>query len=308
MNEIRILNEQEVLGKQFKVYGTPDNPLFIAKDVAEWIDYAYKDNRHIHRDISKMLSTVDDEEKKKYTLKLGGEDCSHGGIRKNTGIWFLTEDGLYEVLMQSRKPIAKKFKKEVKNILKTIRKTGGYINNSDLMINTYFSQASDEHKVLVKGLLENIENQQQKIVKLSDDNKKLETDNKQLDTDNKALSGKLLDWADRDRINAGIRKLAASTGIKFGDMYKELYKNIEYSHKIYLNSRMERDKNKKKNASCLDYVRDDEWAKILKTFCAMCEAYGKSPKDMMQQTTPKDKLSVADNCSNDNKYAWLDNM
>ncbi len=204
----------------------------------------------------------------------------------------MTEDGLYEVLMQSRKPIAKKFKKEVKNILKTIRKTGGYINNSDLMINTYFSQASDEHKVLVKGLLENIENQQQK----------------QLDTDNKALSGKLLDWADRDRINAGIRKLAASTGIKFGDMYKELYKNIEYSHKIYLNSRMERDKNKKKNASCLDYVRDDEWAKILKTFCAMCEAYGKSPKDMMQQTTPKDKLSVADNCSNDNKYAWLDNM
>ncbi|WP_300854391.1 BRO family protein, partial [uncultured Clostridium sp.] len=32
--------------------------------------------------------------------------------------WFLTEDGLYEVLMQSRKPIAKAFKKEVKKILK----------------------------------------------------------------------------------------------------------------------------------------------------------------------------------------------
>ncbi|MGG1846180.1 BRO family protein [Bacillus wiedmannii] len=28
--------------------------------------------------------------------------------------WLLTEDGLYEVLMQSRKPIAKIFKKEVK--------------------------------------------------------------------------------------------------------------------------------------------------------------------------------------------------
>ena len=34
---------------------------------------------------------------------------------------------MYEVLMQSRKPIAKQFKKEVKNILKQIRKTGGYI-------------------------------------------------------------------------------------------------------------------------------------------------------------------------------------
>ena len=34
--------------------------------------------------------------------------------------WFLTEDGLYEVLMQSRKPIAKQFKKEVKKTLLTI--------------------------------------------------------------------------------------------------------------------------------------------------------------------------------------------
>ena len=34
----------------------------------------------------------------------------------------LTEDGLYEVLMQSRKPIAKQFKKEVKTLLKNIRK------------------------------------------------------------------------------------------------------------------------------------------------------------------------------------------
>ncbi|HHT7190021.1 TPA: BRO family protein [Bacillus cereus] len=35
---------------------------------------------------------------------------------------FVTEDGLYEVLMQSRKPIAKSFKKEVKrsNALKSI--------------------------------------------------------------------------------------------------------------------------------------------------------------------------------------------
>ena len=39
----------------------------------------------------------------------------------NTSATFLTEDGLYEVLMQSRKPIAKSFKKEVKKILKQIR-------------------------------------------------------------------------------------------------------------------------------------------------------------------------------------------
>ncbi|WP_244961100.1 BRO family protein [Bacillus paramycoides] len=39
-----------------------------------------------------------------------------------TATWFLTEDGLYEILMQSRKTIAKEFKKEVKrsNALKSI--------------------------------------------------------------------------------------------------------------------------------------------------------------------------------------------
>lgn len=42
----------------------------------------------------------------------------------------LTESGLYEVLMQSRKPIAKQFKKGVKAILKEIRKTGGYISTT----------------------------------------------------------------------------------------------------------------------------------------------------------------------------------
>lgn len=46
----------------------------------------------------------------------------------NQQVWFLTEGGLYEVLMQSRKPIAKQFKKGVKQILHEVRTTGGYIS------------------------------------------------------------------------------------------------------------------------------------------------------------------------------------
>lgn len=42
-------------------------------------------------------------------------------------MWLLTESGLYEVLMQSRKPIAKEFKKGVKKILHEIRTVGGYL-------------------------------------------------------------------------------------------------------------------------------------------------------------------------------------
>lgn len=110
-NSLEIINEQEVLGKEFKVYGTFENPMFLARDVAEWLGMDASKNTN------QMLAKVDEDEKQISPLHYKGQ------IRE---MWFLTEDGLYEVLMQSRKPIAKQFKKEVKKILKEIRKTGSY--------------------------------------------------------------------------------------------------------------------------------------------------------------------------------------
>ena len=115
--ELKIINEQEVLGKNFKIYGSIDEPLFLAKDIAEYIDYSKTSKGYY--DVSGMLRTVDKDEKQKIRTTINNPSGSD--------LWFLTEDGLYEVLMQSRKPIAKTFKKEVKKILKQIRKTGGYI-------------------------------------------------------------------------------------------------------------------------------------------------------------------------------------
>ena len=105
---LSVLKETELCGQQFAVYGTPQEPLFRAADVAKWIN---------HSDVSKMIQKVDDEEKLTRTMFVLGQ---------NREVWFLTEDGLYEVLMQSRKPIAKQFKKGVKQILKQIRQTGSY--------------------------------------------------------------------------------------------------------------------------------------------------------------------------------------
>ncbi len=118
---LQVIDQREVLSKDFKIYGDLDNPLFLAKDVAEWIE---------HSKVSRMLENIDVEEKLKEQLVTSGQKRE---------AWFLTEDGLYEVLMQSRKPIAKKFKKEVKQILKDIRKHGMYakeelLDNPDLLI------------------------------------------------------------------------------------------------------------------------------------------------------------------------------
>ena len=127
MNNINIIDEREVLGFDFKVYGDVDNPLFLAKDVANWIE---------HNKPSEMILNVDDDEKLKAII-------SHSGQSRE--MWFLTEDGLYEVLMQSRKPIAKEFKKKVKEILKELRKGNQVLvntGNNQVDLYTQLMQAS----------------------------------------------------------------------------------------------------------------------------------------------------------------------
>lgn len=125
-NETSIIKQAEMFGKQLTVYGTPEEPLFLAKEVAEWLE---------HPNPSELVKLVDEEERLTSTLLRSGQGRQ---------MWFLTEDGLYEILMLSRKPIAKQFKKGVKKILKEIRKTGGYIAaNAEMSDEEIMSRALD---------------------------------------------------------------------------------------------------------------------------------------------------------------------
>lgn len=101
--ELQVIDKRNILDHEVTTYGDLEKPLFLAKDVANWIE---------HTHTTRMLESVDDDE------KLNGVIFHAGQNREMT---FLTEDGLYEVLMQSRKPIAKQFKKKVKKLLKDLR-------------------------------------------------------------------------------------------------------------------------------------------------------------------------------------------
>nr|DAJ24685.1 MAG TPA: KilAC domain protein [Caudoviricetes sp.] len=142
--QLQIIEEREVLGKQLRIYGDFEDPLFKADEVAKWIE---------HSNVSKMLESVDDNEKIKLEV---------GTLTNGYSAWFLTEDGLYEVLMQSRKPIAKKFKKKVKEILKDVRKYGMYatdelLDNPDLIIKmaTRLKEEKEKNKKLEDKMKEN---------------------------------------------------------------------------------------------------------------------------------------------------------
>lgn len=102
-----------------------------------------------------------------------------------------------------------------------------------------------------------------------------------LQNDNKALAGGILAWSDRSKLNAGVRQLSAVTGIPFGNVWNELYKNLQYKYGICLKQRG--------GKPFIQWVEESEWENVIKTFCAMCEAYDQSPTEMFQQITPKIK-------------------
>ncbi len=106
-----------------------------------------------------------------------------------------------------------------------------------------------------------------------------------LKNDNKALAEGILEWKDRNKLNAGIRKLVAVTGIHFSKMWNELYKNLQYKYGICLKQRG--------GTPYIQWIKESEWDDVMKTFCAMCEAYEQSPTEMLQQTTPTGILTSA---------------
>ena len=72
---IQVLSETELLGHKFTVYGTAENPLFLAKEVAECIEYDQSS-------VNKLVNLVDDDEKVRNNLPTPGG---------NQQVWFLSQ-------------------------------------------------------------------------------------------------------------------------------------------------------------------------------------------------------------------------
>lgn len=191
MNNIQILAQKEVLGKQFTIYGDFEKPLFLAKDVANWIEY--DENK-----VGQMLANIDEEEKLTSPLYYSGQ------VRN---MYLLTEDGLYEVLMQSRKPIAKQFKKQVKEILKEIRKKGIYATDAkkaELLNNPDTWQA----------LLDNWRAEIEKNKHLAATNKLL---NKQIERDSsKVLFADAVSASETSILIGDLAKILKQNGVEMG--------------------------------------------------------------------------------------------
>jgi anti-repressor protein len=77
---------------------------------------------------------------------------------------FISEGNLYRLIVGSHLPDAEKFESWIfDEVIPTIRKTGGYVNNDEVFIRTYLPFADEQTKAMFRATLETIRNLNAKI-------------------------------------------------------------------------------------------------------------------------------------------------
>ncbi|WP_075209118.1 phage antirepressor KilAC domain-containing protein [Cytobacillus solani] len=142
MNQItKVFESSEV-----RIVEIKGNPWFVAKDVSNILGF---------RDPYAATRGLDEDDKLLHTLCVGGQN------RETT---IINESGLYSLVLKSNKPEAKVFKRWVTNeVLPSIRKTGGYVANDELFIQTYLPFADDSTKLMFSATLETVRKQNEVI-------------------------------------------------------------------------------------------------------------------------------------------------
>lgn len=168
-------------------------------------------------------------------------------IRKlnNAGENFLTESGVYKLVFKSHKPNAEAFTDWIADeVLPTIRKTGGYVNNDELFIDTYLPYADESTKLIFSQTLKTVREQNETIKQ-----QKAEIMHKE-----DVIIGLVEDIdlaTKRQRITQIVRYGASGN---YQDRYSLLYTEFERKYHCNLKLRMESCTIKPKIKNKMDYI------------------------------------------------------
>lgn len=183
--EIKLF-ENESFGS-VRVAGTSEEPLFCLADVCKVLDLGNPSQ---------------------VKARLGDEVISNEVIPDSLGrqqeTTFINEDGLYDVILDSRKPQAKAFRKWITSeVLPSIRKTGSYSVQQRYEIPQSFSEAL----MLAAKQAQQIEEQQ----------KQLEARDEQIRQDApRVLFSKAVETAKRSCLVAELAKILQQNGVNIG--------------------------------------------------------------------------------------------
>lgn len=109
-------------------------PWLVGKDVAQILGYSDT--------FGALKKHVDTEDR---------QNCQNDSFESNRGLTVINESGFYSLVLSSKLPTSKKVKHWVtSDVLPTIRKTGGYVNDADKFVDSYLPFADEPTKNLFK--------------------------------------------------------------------------------------------------------------------------------------------------------------
>lgn len=196
MNDLQIFNNEEFGEVRTAVIN--DEPMFCLIDICKALEMSNP---------TMVAQRLDDDERTKLDLGRQGETN------------FITESGLYAVILRSDKPNAKKFRKWVTSeVLPTIRKTGGY--------NKPMSTA-EKIKLLAQGneeLNERVEKVEDKLDSLENDMPLYGCEIEELKNHISRRAISILDGK-----NSEAYKDASIRGTVYKDIYRQLKREYGYA-------------------------------------------------------------------------------
>ena len=234
--------ENPIVG-QIRMVMVDDEPWFVAKDISDKLGYAQTSN---------MMKRIDDEDFKSSVLD---------GM--NMKSLLINESGLYSAIIGSKLPSAKQFKHWVTSeVLPTIRKTGGYVNNDELFISTYLPYADENTKLIFSQTLKTVREQ----------NETIKRQQKEIIHKEDVIIGLVEDIdlaTKRQRITQIVRFGADG---KYQERYSLLYGEFERKYHCNLKSRMEGCALKPKVRNKMDYI-DREMGMIPQLYEIACKLF-----------------------------------
>ena len=203
MNEITVFNNDEF--GSIRTVTIENEPWFVGKDVADILGYEASRNA--------IANHVDDEDKLTHQISAAGQ---------NRNMTLINESGLYSLILSSKLPNTKKFKRWVTSeVLPSIRKTGSYGKPmSQLEIAQYSINLLIEQERKLKAL----EAQQGEQVKRLDI----------IDSRLEVLNGVHIEGTGRDRLNAMIRAYVVKKGISYAEGWKNFKKAYNHAFRTCL--------------------------------------------------------------------------
>lgn len=261
-DEIKVFENKEF--GSVRVFEIDGEPWFMGGEVAKSLGYFNT------RDAIK--SHVEEEDKINTVVKRDGNK------KGNPNQIIINESGLYSLIMSSKLPTAKKFKRWITTeVLPSIRKHGAYMTQEKLQ------EALYNPDFLIQ-LANNLKNEQEKNKKLESENRVLESKNHTLTTSlseerelnnslnvrNKALLGEIKTWDYKSMVNALIRHYAMLACDKnFVYAWNSYYKQLKYKYGISLKQRRSKPRDK-----YIDLIKPHEEKYAIKIAAALCEGAG----------------------------------